>query len=104
MCGLAGGGPGASPGWLLGLLQDFGDAPALGRRHRPGLHEPDAVADATGVVTVVCLVLPGAADDLGVLGVLHPVLDHDHDRPVHLVADYVALATLAIDTRGRDRL
>src|SRR5205823_7753074 len=50
--------------WLLRLLQDLVDPPALGRRQRPGLHEPDAVADAAGVLAVVCLVLLGAADDL----------------------------------------
>src|SRR5262249_44408052 len=92
--------PGRVPRWLLGLLQDLGDPPALGCRHRPGLHQPDPVALATGVLGVVGLVLLGAPDDLGVLGVLHPVLDLDHDGLVHLVADDVALADLAVAAGG----
>src|SRR5262250_1297897 len=88
--------PGRVPRWLLGLLQDLGDPPALGCRHRPGLHQPDPVALATGVLGVVGLVLLGTADDLGVLGVLHPVLDLDHDGLVHLVADDDTLPYLAV--------
>src|SRR5262249_19067366 len=98
--GWGGGGPGRVPRWLLGLLQDLGDPPALGRRQRAGLHEPDPVALATGVLGVVGLVLLGAPDDLGVLGVLHPVLDLDHDGLIHLVADDEALPDLAVSAGG----
>src|SRR5262249_30481045 len=81
---------------LLRFLQDLRDPPALGRGQRPGLHQQDPVADAAGVGAVVGLVLLRAADALAVLGVLHPVLDHDHDGLVHLVADHEALADLAV--------
>src|SRR5689334_23370480 len=84
---------------LLGLLQDLHHAPALARRQRAGLHETDAVADATLVGLVVRLVVLRAADDLVVLGVLHAVLDgHDHGL-VHLVADHQALQDLAAAPR-----
>src|SRR4029077_20569274 len=93
---------GGRPGFIW-PLPGFGDPPALARRQRPGLHEPDAVADAAGVLAVMRLVLLRAADDLAVLGVLHPVLDHDHDGLVHLVADHVTLADLAVAPAGPGR-
>src|SRR3954469_18174225 len=63
--------------WLLGLLEDLDQAPALGRRERPGLHEQDAVADAGAVLLVVGLELGGAAHHLAVARVLLAVLDLD---------------------------
>src|SRR5207237_7191949 len=54
------------------------------------------VADAGGAGLVVRLHLAGAADDLAVQRVLHAVLDLDHDGLVHLVADDVAAAGLAV--------
>src|SRR3712207_712047 len=80
---------------LLRLLQHLDDAPALGGRQRPGLHEQDAVADAAGVLLVVRLELVGAAQGLLVQRVLHAVLDSDDDGLVHLVADHQALTDLA---------
>src|SRR5262249_41752183 len=38
--------------YLLGLLEDLDDAPALGRRQRTRLHEEDTVADAGSVLLV----------------------------------------------------
>src|SRR5690606_14914835 len=81
--------------WLLRLLQNLHDAPALGRGQRTGLHQKNAVTDASGVLLVVRLELAGAADDLAVQRVLDPVLDGDDDGLVHLVADHEALAGLA---------
>src|SRR5215472_16906136 len=86
---------------LLGFFEDLRDPPALGRGLRPGLHQEDPVADAAGVGAVVGLVLLRAADDLAVLGALHPVLDDDHDGLVHLVADHEALADLAVAALAR---
>src|SRR6478735_1182714 len=87
----------AWPNWgLLGLLEDLHQAPALGGAERAGLHDEDAVADSGGVGLVVRLDLAGAADDLAVEGVLDTVLDLDDDGLVHLVADDVALAGLAV--------
>src|SRR5687767_6030546 len=87
----------ARPGerWLLGLLEDLHDAPALRGGQRAGLHHEDPVADAALVLLVMRLELARAAQDLAVQGVLDPVLDgHDHGL-VHLVADHQALADLA---------
>src|SRR5262245_48334671 len=42
---------------LFRLLEDLHDAPPLGRRQRPGLHQQHAVTDPTGVGLVVRLVL-----------------------------------------------
>src|ERR1700760_139207 len=84
---------------LLGLLEDLGHPPPLGGRGGPSLGEQHAVANATGVGLVVCLVLLGTADDLAVLGVLDPVLDLDHDGLVHLVAGHEALSDLAVTAR-----
>src|SRR4051795_13640582 len=51
---------------LLGLLEDLDQAPALGRRQRPGLHQQHPVAHARAVLLVVCLELAGPADRLPV--------------------------------------
>src|SRR3954451_15912860 len=87
----------AEPGrtWLLGLLEDLDDAPALGGRQRTGLHDRDPVADATLVLLVVRLQLARAPQHLAVETVLHAVLHGDHDGLVHLVADHEALTHLA---------
>src|SRR5690606_28382860 len=84
-----------SPAALLGLLEDLHDAPPLGRGQRPGLHQPDAVTHAGGVVAVMGLQLAGPPDDLAVERVLETVFDSHDDRLVHLVAHDVALADLA---------
>src|SRR6185369_3400482 len=93
------GGPAAERGGasrlLLGLLQHTDDAPALGGRQRPGLHQEHPVADAARAFLVVRLDLLGPADRLAVERVLDPVLDGDDDRLLHLVADDQALADLA---------
>src|ERR1700691_85675 len=86
---------------LLGLLEDLGNPPALGRRQRPGLHQQHTVTDAAGVGGVVRLVLLGTAQHLAVLGVLNVVLDLDNDGLVHLVADHEALSALAVAAVGR---
>src|SRR6202043_2341413 len=85
---------------LLGLLENLGYPPALGRGQRPDLHQQHAVTDATGVGGVVRLVLLGTAQNLAVLGVRDMVLDLDDDGLVHLVADHVAFSALAV-TPGR---
>src|SRR3569833_362576 len=84
---------------LLGLLKDLHDTPALRGGQRAGLHQPDPVADATGVGLVVRLVLRRTADDLAVQSVLDAVLDGDHSGLVHLVADHETLADLAVAPR-----
>src|SRR6266478_7453067 len=81
---------------LLGLLEDLGYPPALGRGQRPGLHQQHAVTHAAGVGLVVRLVLLGTAQNLAVLIVLDVVLDLDDNRLVHLVADHVAFPALAV--------
>src|SRR3954471_919152 len=86
---------------LFGLLKDLHDAPALRGGQRAGLHQPDPVADATGVGLVVRLVLRRTADDLAVQGVLDAVLDGDNDGLVHLVADHQTLTNLAVAPRLR---
>src|SRR3954462_9434202 len=86
---------------LLGLLDDLDQAPPLGGRRRPGLHDLHPVADARDVLLVVGLQLVGATDDLAVQAVLHAVLDLDHDRLLHLVADHQALTDLAVTTTGQ---
>src|SRR5689334_20896186 len=88
--------------WLLRSLDDLDDAPALGRRQRAGLDNRHPVADAALVGLVVRLQLAGAAKDLAVQGVLHPVLDGHDDGLVHLVGDDEALPDLApVDPRLR---
>src|SRR4051812_1788649 len=84
---------------LLGLLEDLHQPPALGRRQRTGLHQPDAVPYAGGVVLIVCLDLVGPADHLAVERVLNPVLHGYHDRLVHLVRHHQALTDLAVTPR-----
>src|SRR5438128_10152159 len=81
--------------YLLGLLEDLDDAPALARRQRTRLHQEDAVADAGSALLVVRLELVRTANDLAVQGVLDAVLDSDDDGLVHLVADNKALTGLA---------
>src|SRR5580704_2440536 len=98
--------PGRRPGLAtgkrshsLGLLEDLGYPPALGRGQRPGLHQQHTIADAAGVLGVVRLVLLGTAQNLAVLGVLDVVLDLDNDGLVHLVADHQAFPALAVAAR-----
>src|SRR3954451_23009092 len=81
---------------LLGLLEDLDLEPPLRGGRRPGLHEQYAVADTTRVLLVVCLHPVGAPHDLGVPGVLHAVLDGNHNGLVHLVAHHEALTGLAV--------
>src|SRR3954454_23908211 len=88
--------------WLLRLLEDLDETPALRGRDRPRLADEHEVADAGLTALVVRLHLGGAADDLAVERVLHPVLDLDDDRLVHLVARHVAAADLAVAALGRD--
>src|SRR5262245_27418445 len=69
----------AERSWLLGLLEDLDDTPALGGGQRAGLRDPHAVADAALVGLVVHLELAGAPQDLAVQRVLDAVLDGDDD-------------------------
>src|SRR5215211_6487759 len=85
---------------LLSLFYDLDDAPPLRRRQRTGLHQEHPVADAAGVLLVVRLELVRAAHDLAVQAVLDAVLDLDHHRLVHLVADHEALADLTVVAHG----
>src|SRR4051794_5303357 len=86
---------------LLGLLDDRDEPPPLGGRHRPGLHDLHAVADAGYALLVVDLQLGRAPDDLAVERVLHAVLDLDDDGLLHLVADHEAVADLAVAAAGQ---
>src|SRR5271169_280776 len=88
---------------LLGLLEDLGHPPALGRGQRPGLHQQHTVTHAAGVGGVMRLVFLGTAQNLAVLGVLDVVLDLDNDGLVHLVADHQALPALAVAARHGTR-
>src|SRR6478736_9918536 len=92
-------------GWccLLGLLEDLDQTPPLGGAERTGLHDQHEVAHARRAQLVVRLDLAGASDDLAVERVLDPVLDLDHDGLVHLVADHVAAARLAVAALVSDR-
>src|SRR5690606_8243695 len=81
---------------LLRLLVDLDQAPALGGAQRASLRDRDEVADAGGVVLVVCLDLRARADDLAVQRVLHAVLDLDDDGLVHLVARHITATHLAV--------
>src|SRR5215208_5309972 len=80
---------------LLGLLDDLGDPPALGRRQGPGLGQPDDVARAGAVLLVVGLEPGRPADRLLVQAVLADVLHLDDHRLVHLVGDHDPGADLA---------
>src|SRR5215217_8177136 len=82
-------------GGLLGLLDDLGDPPALGRRQGPGLGQPDDVARAGGVLLVVGLEPGRPPDRLLVQAVLADVLHLDDHRLVHLVGDHDPGADLA---------
>src|ERR687897_475562 len=89
---------------LLGLLDDLGDPPALGRRQGPGLGQPDDVARAGGVLLVVGLEPGRPPDRLLVQAVLADVLHLDDHRLVHLVGDHDPGADLAAPAglaRGR---
>src|ERR1700712_1741936 len=90
--------------WIIGLLrllEHLDEAPTLRRGQRTGLADEHEVADAGGAGLVVRLDLAGPADDLAVQRVLHAVLDLDHDGLVHLVADDVAAAGLAVPASAR---
>src|ERR1700712_150639 len=89
--------------WIIGLLrllEDLDEAPALRRGQRTGLADQHEVADTGGAGLVVDLDLAGTADDLAVQRVLHAVLDLDDDGLLHLVADDVAAAGLAVPPGG----
>src|SRR5689334_11257610 len=75
---------------LLGALEHLDQAPTLGRRERPRLHQRDAVADTGCAVLVVGLDLGRGPDDLAVERMLGAVLQLDHDGLLHLVAHHVA--------------
>src|SRR4249919_1053249 len=64
---------------LLGLLEDFDEAPALGSAQRPGLHNAYPITNGGTVLLVVCLEPAGLAQHLAVQAVLHPVLDRNHN-------------------------
>src|SRR5688500_9806269 len=81
---------------LLGALEDLGQAPVLGLRHRPGLDQAHGVAGAGLVALVVRVVHLRAPDDLLVGRVTTGALDADGDRLVHLVRDDGALADLRV--------
>src|SRR5699024_473828 len=83
------------PPALLGLLDHADHAPALGRRHRPRLHDLDQVAHADLTGVVVNLDPVGPPHDLAIQRVGHPVLHGDHHGLGHLVADDVATPGLA---------
>src|SRR4051812_25805067 len=94
-------GPRAGPTHSLGLFEDLHDPPPLGGGERPGLHQQHPVADPARVLLVVRLQLAGTADDLAVQRVLDAVLDLDDDGLLHLVADHVSLAHLALGPGSR---
>src|SRR5262249_55470027 len=83
------------------LLHNFGEAPVLRLRERARLDYPHDVADAGRVLLVVRVELPGATDDLLVLGMDLDHVDLDDDRLLALVGDDDAAALLA---RGRRRV
>src|SRR5207342_3586943 len=70
---------------LLGPFDDLDHAPALGLRHRPGLHHADGVAHVGIVGLVVRGELRRAPHDLAVQRVSHLPVDADQDGLVHLV-------------------
>src|SRR5262245_53655846 len=80
---------------LLGALDQLDHAPALGLGERPGLHDPDHVADPVLVLLVVRVVLLGPRLLLAVEGVRDAALDHHRDGLVGLVALHDADARLA---------
>src|SRR5919201_7061660 len=71
--------PGCSPG----LLQHLDEMPVLLLRDRPGLDDPDAVADLRRVLLVMGVELGRAPDDLLVLRMRLHRVDLDDDRLVH---------------------
>src|SRR5471030_986645 len=85
---------------LLGLLEDFDQAPALGSAEWTGLVDQNEVADTGRVLLVVRLDLGGAADDLAVQRVLNAILDLDNDGLLHLVARDVTATDLAVSARA----
>src|SRR4051812_35381317 len=88
-----------TPESLLGPLEDLDEAPALGRRQRPGLHQRDTVADTGRLVLVVRLDLRGGPNDLAVQRMTLTRLQLDHDGLLHLVRDDIADRGLATVTR-----
>src|SRR5512135_90354 len=84
------------PIWIMArplrsrLRHDLPQPPTLQLRQRPGLLDPHAVADLRGVLLVVRVEAARALDRARVLRVLHPPLDLDDDRLVHLVRDHAA--------------
>src|SRR5215218_2639026 len=104
-CGLWG----RRPSSLRGL-HDFGEAPVLRLRQRPGLDDADDVSGLRLVLLVVRVEALGAADDLLVTRVRLHRLDADDDRLVHRGRDDDApplLSPAALTyglRRPRDRL
>src|ERR1700758_923339 len=76
-------------GFLLRLLEDVDEPPALRCRERTSFHQRDAVADTGDAVLVVRLDLLGGPDDLAVQRVTHTVFQLDDDGLLHLVAHHV---------------
>src|SRR5215218_5691524 len=89
-CGLCG----RRPSSLRGL-HDFGEAPVLRLRQRPGLDDADDVSGLRLVLLVVRVEALGAADDLLVTRVRLHRLDADDDRLVHRGRDDDAATLLA---------
>src|SRR5947199_6401758 len=84
--------------WIIalpGLLDDLGQAPALGLRQWPRLDDAHCVADSGRVGLVVRVELRRAADDLLVLRMDLDQVDLDDDRLVALVRHHHAAALLA---------
>src|SRR5699024_12206013 len=73
--------------------------PVRGRQGR-GLRDPHAVTDTGGVGLVMNLDALGAAHDLAVQRVLHPVLEFDDDGLGHLVGHDVPDPHLAAVALG----
>ena len=75
---------------LLRFFDDLDDAPPLVLGQGAGLHDLDAVANATLVVLIMGLQLIGSLDDLLVQRMGHAVGDGDHDGLIHLVRNHQA--------------
>src|ERR1700722_2236728 len=89
----------------LSLLDDLGEAPALGLRQRTRLDDAHGVTDPGLVRLVVGVELDRAPDDLLVARVQLGHIDLDDDRLVGLVGDDDAAALLpggAVAVRTRD--
>lgn len=74
----------------LGTLQQLGDLPGLGTRHRTTFNDLDEVTRLGIVVGVVRMILLGAGDDLAVHRVLDATLNQHGGGFLHLVADHAS--------------